>query len=178
MTEISAGDLSAFIARDRGGAGRLELLVRGASCAGCMRKIESGVAALPGVTAGRFNLTTGKLTVTLAPGQGDPAAVQQAIEALGYRASLFDPGQALAAEDQEGRRLALALGVAGFGAGNVMMFTVPAWAGLFGQELSPAARIDSRLTATPRWRAAGRAGARARRQSPRSRAARSPASRG
>jgi Cu2+-exporting ATPase len=140
MTEISAGDLSAFIARDRGGAGRLELLVRGASCAGCMRKIESGVAALPGVTAGRFNLTTGKLTVTLAPGQGDPAAVQRAIEALGYRTSLFDPGQALAAEDQEGRRLALALGVAGFGAGNVMMFTVPAWAGLFGQELSPATR--------------------------------------
>ncbi len=140
MSEISAGDLSAFIARDRAGTGRLELLVRGASCAGCMRKIETGVAALPGVIASRFNLTTGKLTVSLAPGQGDPAAVQRAIEALGYRTSLFDPGQALAAEDREGRRLALALGVAGFGAGNVMMFTVPAWAGLFGQELSPATR--------------------------------------
>ncbi|WGM38322.1 heavy metal translocating P-type ATPase [Caulobacter sp. NIBR1757] len=140
MTELSAGDLSAFIARDSKGSGRLELLVRGASCAGCMGKIERGVAALPGVAASRFNLTTGKLTVTLAPGQGDPAAVQRAVEAMGYGASLFDPARALQAEDKVGRELALALGVAAFGAGNVMMFTVPAWAGLFGQELSPATR--------------------------------------
>ena len=41
-----------------------------------------------------------------------------------------------AQQDREGRELAVALGVAGFGAGNVMMFTVPAWAGLFGQELN------------------------------------------
>ena len=140
MTELSAGDLSAFVARDAKGAGRLELLVRGARCAGCMSKIERGVAALPGVAASRFNLTTGKLTVTLAAGQGDPAAIQSAVEAMGYGASLFDPARALEAEDKVGRELALALGVAGFGAGNVMMFTVPAWAGLFGQELSPATR--------------------------------------
>ena len=140
MTLAAADDLTAFIARDAKGSGRLELLVRGASCAGCMRKIERGVAALPGVAASRFNLTTGKLTVTLAPGQGDPAAVQRAVEAMGYGASLFDPAQALQSEDRTGRELALALGVAGFGAGNVMMFTVPAWAGLFGQELSPATR--------------------------------------
>ena len=140
MTEVSAGDLSAFIARDANGAGRLELLVRGASCAGCMGKIERGVAALPGVVASRFNLTTGKLAVTLAPDQGDAAVVQRAVEAMGYGASLFDPARALDAEDRTGRELALALGVAGFGAGNVMMFTVPVWAGLFGQELSPVTR--------------------------------------
>lgn len=140
MTDTHPADLSAFVARDSQGVGRLELLVRGARCAGCMAKIERAVAALPGVAASRFNLTTGKLTVSLARGEGDPAAVQRAVEALGYGASLFDPAQALAAEDSEGRRLALALGVAGFGAGNVMMFTVPVWAGLFGQELSPATR--------------------------------------
>ncbi len=140
MTEVSAGDLNAFIARDANGAGRLELLVRGASCAGCMGKIERGVAALPGVVASRFNLTTGKLAVTLAPDQGDAAVVQRAVEAMGYGASLFDPARALDAEDRTGRELALALGVAGFGAGNVMMFTVPVWAGLFGQELSPVTR--------------------------------------
>ncbi|MDO9338299.1 MAG: heavy metal translocating P-type ATPase [Caulobacter sp.] len=140
MTEVSSDNLSAFIARDAKGAGRLELLVRGASCAGCMGKIERGVAALPGVAASRFNLTTGKLSVTLAPGRGDPAAIQRAVEAMGYGASLFDPARALDAEDRTGRELALALGVAAFGAGNVMMFTVPVWAGLFGQELSPATR--------------------------------------
>ena len=40
-----------------------DFLVRGASCAGCMGKIERAVAALPGVRGTRFNLTTGKLSV-------------------------------------------------------------------------------------------------------------------
>jgi Cu2+-exporting ATPase len=143
MTDLAvtpSGDLEAFVSRADNGEGRLELLVQGARCAACMAKIEKGVGALPGVTASRFNLTTGKLTVGLAPGAGDPAVVQRAVENMGYRASLFDPAEARAAEDKEGRDLALALGVAAFGAGNVMMFTVPAWAGLFGQELSPAMR--------------------------------------
>ncbi|MCE3289264.1 MAG: heavy metal translocating P-type ATPase [Caulobacter sp.] len=140
MTDLAASDLSAFITRTARGAGRLELLVKGASCGGCLSKIERTVAALPGVEDCRFNLTTGKLAVTLKPEQGDPAAIRAAVEGLGYRAGLFDPAQALKVEDRTGRELALALGVAGFGAGNVMMFTVPAWAGLFGQELSPATR--------------------------------------
>ena len=67
-------------------------------------------------------------------------AVTAAVEGLGYGASLFDPSAALKAEDKEGRELALALGVAAFGAGNVMMFTVPVWAGLFGQELDGTTR--------------------------------------
>jgi Cu2+-exporting ATPase len=66
----------------------------------------------------------------------DPDRVVEIVEELGYRACLFDPTEAAAAQDREGRELAVALGVAGFGAGNVMMFTVPAWAGLFGQELN------------------------------------------
>jgi Cu2+-exporting ATPase len=105
-----------------------------------MAKIETGTARLPGVASTRFNLTTGKLAITFGDGPVDPASVIGAIEAMGYRASLFDPSAARSAEDREGRELALALGVAGFGAGNVMMFTVPAWAGLFGQELTPATR--------------------------------------
>ena len=129
-------NLEAFIRRDAEGHGRLELLVSGARCAGCISKIEKGVRAVPGVQAARLNLTTGKLAVELAGKTADPDLVLETIEALGYRASLFDPGEAAAAQDREGRELAIALGVAGFGAGNVMMFTVPAWAGLFGQELN------------------------------------------
>ena len=140
MTDLSLRDLSAFVVTDDKGANRLELLVQGARCAGCMSKIETGTARLAGVASTRFNLTTGKLAVTFGDGPVDPASVIGAIEAMGYRASLFDPSAARSAEDREGRELALALGVAGFGAGNVMMFTVPAWAGLFGQELTPATR--------------------------------------
>ncbi len=137
---LAGADLSAFM-RPRDDGGRtLELLVKGARCAGCLAKIEREVGALPGVSQARMNLTTGKLVVAFEGQAGDPVAVIQTLEHAGYPAAPFDPGQAQAAQDKEGRRLSLALAVAAFGAGNVMMFSVPVWAGLFGQELGPATR--------------------------------------
>ncbi|HZZ87720.1 MAG TPA: heavy metal translocating P-type ATPase, partial [Caulobacteraceae bacterium] len=152
MTAIDA-DLSAFVAPNRQGHGQLELLVRGARCAGCLSKVERAANAVAGVETARLNLTTGKLTVQFAGRKGDPAAVIRAVEAAGYAATPFDPEAARSAQDAEGRRLTLALAVAGFGAGNVMMFSVPIWAGVFGQELTPVTRTlmywFSALVATP-----------------------------
>ncbi len=133
-------DLSGYVGHAPGGEARVELLVRGAHCAACLSKIETAAAGLPGVRATRLNLTTGKLTVIYDGGRADPAAVIGALGAAGYDATLFDPEAAIAVRDAEGRRLTMSLGVAGFGAGNVMMFSVPVWAGLFGQELTPSAR--------------------------------------
>jgi Cu2+-exporting ATPase len=140
MNALAARDLSAFVARDDDARGRLELLVTGARCGACLARIEKAARETPGVETARFNLTTGKLAVTLAPGAGDPAAIVEALTAAGYPATPFDPAEAIEKEDREGRNLALALGVAAFGAGNVMMFTVPVWAGLFGQELDGTTR--------------------------------------
>ena len=152
MTSIEA-DLSGFLGLEDAGSARLELLVPGARCAACMAKIERGVAVLPQVKLARLNLTTHKLSVTFDGPTGDPARIMAALDGLGYPSSLFDPAEAKASEDREGRRLTLALGVAGFGAGNVMMFSVPVWAGLFGQELEPSTRTlmywASALIATP-----------------------------
>lgn len=133
-------DFTAFLRPVEGGGRSLELLVKGARCAACMAKIEGEVRALPAVETARLNLTTGKLTVGFEPGAGDPSLVLERLDDLGYPATLYDPGKAAAARDAEGRRLTLALGVAAFGAGNAMMFSVPIWAGLFGQELGPATR--------------------------------------
>jgi len=133
-------DLSAFLRRDKAGAASLELLVKGARCAGCLGKIEREVGALPGVTSARMNLTSGKLTVAFEGRAADPGRVIATLDKLGYPATPYDPGQAAEAHDKESRRLILALAVAGFGAMNAMMFSVPIWAGLFGQELGPAAR--------------------------------------
>lgn len=139
MNALTA-DLSAFVAPATEAHGRLELLVRGAHCASCLAKVERAAASAPGVREARLNLTTGKLTVGFETGTGEVGAVINAVEDAGYRVSLYDPGAAKQAQDVEGRRLALALGVAAFGAGNVMMFSVPVWAGLFGQELEPGTR--------------------------------------
>jgi Cu2+-exporting ATPase len=139
--EAAAGaDFSAFLGRGTDGKASLDLLVRGARCAGCLAKIEAAVAGLPGVEGARLNLTSGKLTVGFRTASGDPAAVIAALDKLGYPATPYDPGQAQVAHDKEGRRLILALAVAAFGAMNTMMFSVPLWAGLFGQELGPATK--------------------------------------
>ncbi|WP_340647416.1 heavy metal translocating P-type ATPase [Phenylobacterium sp.] len=135
------------------GGATFDLLVKGARCAACMAKIETGVAALPGVRNARLNLTSGKLSVAFESRSGDPGLIMSTLKKLGYDSAPYDPSQAAAAQDREGRRLTLALGVAAFGAGNAMMFSVPIWAGLFGQELGPAAltmmQWASGLIATP-----------------------------
>ena len=140
MTAADRHDYSAFLRPSESGGRSLELLVKGARCAACLSKIETEVRALPAVESARLNLTTGKLTVGFAPGAGDPSLVLERLDGLGYPATLYDPSKAAAARDAEGRKLTLALGVAAFGAGNAMMFSVPIWAGLFGQELGPATR--------------------------------------
>jgi Cu2+-exporting ATPase len=131
--------LEAFV-RSGEAADRIELLVKGARCASCMARIEGAAKAVPGVASARFNLTTGKLSVTTERGVADPARLIEAVTALGFTAVPFDPAQALEADDRTGRELVLALGVAGFASMNVMMFTVPVWAGFFGQELGPDTR--------------------------------------
>ena len=140
LTYGEAGDFSAFLHRGDDGLTTLDLLVKGARCAACISKIEREVGAMGGVTAARMNLTSGKLTVRFGRGVGDPGAILAGLDRLGYPATPYDPGRALAAHDAEDRRLVMALGVAAFGAGNAMMFSVPLWAGLFGQELEPATR--------------------------------------
>lgn len=137
---VDRPDMSAFLRRTDDGRAGLDLLVTGARCAGCIAKIEREVNRLPGVEAARLNLSTGRLAVTLADARVDPGRIIAALDRLGYPATPYDPGAALAQRDREGRRLILALAVAGFGAMNAMMFSVPIWAGLFDQELGPATR--------------------------------------
>ncbi len=149
-----APDLSAFLKRRPGAAPTLDLLVKGARCAACLGKIERETTAIAGVASARLNLTSGKLTVGFASlAVADPGAVVANLERLGYPATPYDPGQAAEAMDREGRRLILCLAVAAFGAMNTMMFSVPLWAGLFGQELGPATRVVMQwwgaLVATP-----------------------------
>ena len=157
----AAPDFSAFVKRRPGAKPSLDLLVTGARCAACLGKIERETGALNGVESARLNLTTGKLSVTFDDSAtADPGPVIRMLDRLGYPASPYDPDLAADARDREGRRLVLCLAVAAFGAMNTMMFSVPLWAGLYGQELGPATRVVMQwwcaLVATPCVLYAGR----------------------
>ena len=140
LDAASGRDMSAFLRPLDHGRRGLDLLVTGARCAGCISKIERELAATPGVETARLNLSTGRLAVTLTGRDAQAGRVVAAVERLGYGVTPFDPAAGQKQVDREGRRLLVALGVAGFGAMNAMMFSVPLWAGLFGQELGPATR--------------------------------------
>jgi Cu2+-exporting ATPase len=122
-------DPAAFVTRDADGRRRLELMVKGAKCAGCIRKIESALAAMPGVEEARLNLSTGRLAVAWRSGALEPRAIVSRLVQLGYTALPFDPEAGRRETDQEGRRLLRSLAVAGFAMMNIMMFSVPVWSG-------------------------------------------------
>ena len=122
-------DLAVFVRTDKGGLSRLELSVKGVRCANCIAKIERTLTAMPGVTAARVNLGAGRLAVSWRRGAINPTAIVQTLSDLGFEASPFDPERDQKAVDAEGRRLLWQMVVAGFGAMNVMMFSVPVWAG-------------------------------------------------
>ena len=121
----SVGGSRNLDAQDR----RMEFAVEGVTCPACMSKIERGVKDLPGVSAVRFNLTNHRLTVQGQADVFDSETLMERIDSLGYTARPFEI-DALELEEKERERMLLrSLAVAGFAAGNIMMLSIPVWAG-------------------------------------------------
>lgn len=122
-------DPAPFVRIDGRGRARLELSVKGAKCAACIAKIERGLLAVSGIEDARLNLGAQRLTVAWRADALSPAAIIDALDAIGFASTPFDPEKSQRAIDAEGRRLLWQMVVAGFGAMNIMMFSVPIWAG-------------------------------------------------
>lgn len=122
-----AQDPAAFVTEAKGRKA-LDVMVRGASCGGCLSKIETALGKLPGVDIARMNLSTGKLRVEWT-GSLAPRRIIETLTGLGYGAAAFDPGKPNDANVKAERRLLTALAVAGFATGNVMLLSVSVWAG-------------------------------------------------
>ena len=121
-------DLTHFLRWD-GGTARLELAVDGIYCAGCMAKIERGLAAVPAVTRARVNLTDKRVAVEWTGGAPDPARVVDRLAELGFTAYPFEPARAEANETEAAASLLRRLGVAAFAAMNIMLLSVSVWSG-------------------------------------------------
>ncbi|OSZ67026.1 nitrogen fixation protein FixI [Sphingomonas sp. IBVSS1] len=103
--------------------------VPGMRCAGCIAKLENGLAAVPGVAAARVNFTAKQVSLSHDPALATPALVK-AFADLGFDASPI--GDTLAGPDSEARSLVKALAVAGFAAMNIMLLSVSVWSGAGG----------------------------------------------
>ena len=104
--------------------------VPGMHCAGCISKIERGLAATPGIESARVNLTAKRVTISH---KGDLTVPQlvDAIGKLGFEAQpIIDPATLVSGEESRG--LLKALAVAGFAAMNIMLLSVSVWSGADG----------------------------------------------
>jgi Cu2+-exporting ATPase len=119
------------VVTDAKGLCRLSLMVEGLQCGACVWLIEQSLLREPGVEQARVSLSTRRLTLAWRQGEADPTKLIDRIQRLGYRLVPFDPHALQSADDAESKALLRAMAVAGFAAGNIMLFSVSVWAGHF-----------------------------------------------
>ena len=98
-------------------------------CAGCMSKIERGIAALPGVASARVNLSARLVTIDH-DASLDAHELEHALAELGYEAQ--ERRDELGPRLSAARPLLAPLAVAGFATMNVMLLSVSVWSGAQG----------------------------------------------
>ena len=104
--------------------------VPGMRCAGCIAKIERGLAEIDGVAAARVNFSAKRVAIRHTE-QVDDEALVDAIAAIGFEAQPLADNP-LARDDGEARLLLRSLAVAGFGMMNIMLLSVSVWSGAGG----------------------------------------------
>jgi P-type Cu2+ transporter len=122
-------DLSKFVERSDSGNAHMMLAVEGVGCAGCIRKIETGLKKLPGIVDARLNFTQHRLAVEWRDAEIDAARIIEALKTLGYGAYPFAPELVEADEVRQAKWLLKCLAVAGFAAMNVMLLSISVWSG-------------------------------------------------
>lgn len=127
--EAPAADFAPHARALEGGEQRLELMVAGLNCGACVWLIEQALAGEPDVLAARLALATRRLNLVWR-GAPDRANDFVALLArLGFRAAPWSSACLRVTEDAEGKVLVRSLGIAAFGAINVMLLSVGVWAG-------------------------------------------------
>lgn len=124
-----ARDLGPWIKRGDDRTCRLNLMVEGVHCGGCVRRIERRLQAEADVAEARLNLTTRRLVVAWEGAVARGGELVGLIEAMGYRALPFDPDRLASGEARTERELLHCMAIAGFAAANVMLLSVSVWAG-------------------------------------------------
>ncbi len=127
---MEAQDLSHFVRHPADGVAAMDLVVNGVYCGACIVAIEKGLGRQAGVRGARVNLAIQarhrRMERRRARAAGHPRAARGA-RLPGFSRS--PPRRPTALELQEEKRLLRCLGVAAFGAMNVMLLSVSLWAG-------------------------------------------------
>jgi Cu2+-exporting ATPase len=129
--EIAAPSFDALplIRDDADGMKSLNVMISGLTCGACVWLVEQALAAEPEVTKARVSFAARRLDLRW---RGDAARGNELLgllARLGFRTAPYSPACLRANEDAEGRALIRALGIAAFGAMNVMLVSIAVWVG-------------------------------------------------
>lgn len=103
------------------------LMIQGLHCAACVWLIESILKKQPDVISARINLSH-KILFLQWNGEAEAGNnLVSLIQQIGYKILPFDPEVLDAAEKKYDNSILNALAVAGFGAGNIMLFSFSLW---------------------------------------------------
>ncbi|MCA3322255.1 MAG: heavy metal translocating P-type ATPase [Roseomonas sp.] len=122
-------DARPLIHEEADGVKSLDLMISGLTCGACVWLVEQALAVEPDVIKARVSFTTHRLDLRWrgAPSRGNELIALLA--RLGFRVAPYTPACMRATEDAEGRALIRALGIAAFGAMNVMLVSIAVWVG-------------------------------------------------
>ncbi|WP_409432636.1 heavy metal translocating P-type ATPase [Litorimonas sp. RW-G-Af-16] len=128
-------DLTPYVQSTEEGHQRIDLIVQGAHCGGCLTKIERGVGAIASVKTARMNLSTLRLRVEWTGDKSQASVIAQTLSKLGFGAAPYDITQSDDGREAESKALLRAMAVAGFAAMNVMLLSIAVWSG--GTDMGP-----------------------------------------
>ncbi len=106
----------------------ITLAVEGMHCGGCMRKVETALMAVPGVTGARANLTARRVTAVARGAEVNSIALIEALDKVGFKAADLPMDRIKPLEGSDDAFLRR-IGVAAFGAMNIMLLSVSVWSG-------------------------------------------------
>lgn len=96
-------------------------------CAACIGAIEKTLSSLDGIRMARANLSTRTVTVNWLTEQGQPPAMVEALQKIGFASHI--PSNEIETDDGAHASLVSRLAVAGFCSMNIMLLSVSVWAG-------------------------------------------------
>jgi P-type Cu2+ transporter len=107
-----------------------DFAVPGMRCAGCISKLENGLALKPGIANARVNFTAKRVAITHLPELTTPQLLA-AIAETGFEAQQISDALGDSAGG-EAQQLLKAMAVAGFAMMNIMLLSVSVWSGATG----------------------------------------------
>lgn len=125
-TQAETSELLLLSRRQSDSSFKTELIVPSMHCGGCMRKVETSLARLPGVINARANLSTKRVVIEWSP-QGEAPALTETLEAMGFPAHAAEIPEE--EHDAELRTVLRALAVAAFASSNIMLLSFAVWFG-------------------------------------------------